>query len=299
MHNLKANFDKILKTITPFTKNLVNNLGNVPRRGVVPKFSDLEVIALSLTAEAVSIDSQNYLFYLLKGYQSEFKNMISRRCYNDRTKFLEPLLNSIRYNMAQAIDSDDDYFIVDSKPLPVCRISRAKRSKMSQNNFETAPNFGYCAAQDQYYFGYKLHMTSKLSGVINSLTISKASVADINYLKEIKYEIANCTVIGDRGYISTQVQLDLFESVNIKLEVPYRKNQKDFKPIYKPFAKARKRIETTFSQLNDQFMAIRNYAKDFKGFALRILTKISAFTVMQLLNKLNNRPIGHTKYALF
>lgn len=28
------------------------------------------------------------------------------------------------------------------------------------------------------------------------------------------------TVIGNKGYISTQVQLDLFETANIRLEVP-------------------------------------------------------------------------------
>ncbi len=36
--------------------------GNIPRRGVVPKFSDLEVIALSAIAEAFGIDSENHLF---------------------------------------------------------------------------------------------------------------------------------------------------------------------------------------------------------------------------------------------
>ena len=41
---------------------VVNELGNIPRPGVVPRFSDLEVVALSLTAEHLSIDSENNLF---------------------------------------------------------------------------------------------------------------------------------------------------------------------------------------------------------------------------------------------
>lgn len=68
-----------------------------------------------------------------------------------------------------------------------------------------------------------------------------------------------------RGYISAEVQLDLFETANIRLEVPYRTNQKEWKPTFAPFAKARKRIETLFSQLCEQFMIIRNYAKDTQG----------------------------------
>ena len=53
-----ANFVKILEICKDFSKNLVNELGNIPRPGVVPRFSDLEVVALSLTAEHLSIDSE-------------------------------------------------------------------------------------------------------------------------------------------------------------------------------------------------------------------------------------------------
>ena len=38
--------------------------------GVVPRFSDLEVISLSLTAEYMSTDSENLLFDRLKDYFS-------------------------------------------------------------------------------------------------------------------------------------------------------------------------------------------------------------------------------------
>lgn len=50
LHNLYANLLKILEICKDFSKDLVNERGNLPRRGVVPRFSDLEVISLSLTA---------------------------------------------------------------------------------------------------------------------------------------------------------------------------------------------------------------------------------------------------------
>ncbi|MFS6557041.1 IS982 family transposase, partial [Parabacteroides distasonis] len=65
MRNFIANFVRILGICKDFAGNRVNELGNVPRCGVVPKFSDLEVIALGFTAEAFHFDSENYLFYLL------------------------------------------------------------------------------------------------------------------------------------------------------------------------------------------------------------------------------------------
>ena len=79
IHNFCTKYGKILDISKQFSKNLINEFGNIPRRCVVHKFSDLEVIVLSLTAEAISIDSENYLFVRLQTYKTEFPNLISRR----------------------------------------------------------------------------------------------------------------------------------------------------------------------------------------------------------------------------
>ena len=299
MYNFKAKFDKILDICKHFSKDLVNNLGNVPRRGVVPVFSDLEVIALSLLAESESIDSESRLFVLLKDCKSDFPNLISRRQYNDRRKFTINLCEKIRKRVADAIDGGENYFCIDSKPIEVCRISRAKRCKIGKDNYETAPSYGWCSSQRLFYYGYKLHALCGLNGVIHSYDLTKASVHDIRYLGDIKLLYHNCCIIGDRGYISKEVQLNLFETANIRLECPYRHNQKDYKPFPRLFAKSRKRIETVFSQLADQMMVIRNYAKKSRAFFGRIISKISAMTFAQYVNFINGRPIGQIKYALF
>ena len=298
MYNLYAIFAKYLEICKSFSGNLVNETGNIRRRGVIPKFSDLEVIALSLTAETMSIDSENYLFIQLAQYKSSFPNMISRRQFNDRRKFTGNLCETIRKRIADHVDGGEDYFCIDSKPIEVCRTARGKRCQMDKKDYSKAPSFGYCASQRTYYFGYKLHALCGLSGVIHAYDLTKASVHDINYLHDIKFEYHDCSIFGDRGYIGKEIQLDLFETANIKLECPYRLNQKDWKPQFIPYAKARKRIETVFSQLADQFMIIRNYAKETEGLFTRIIGKISAFTILQYINKMNNNPIGRVKYAL-
>ena len=298
MRNLAANFGKILDICKKFSKNLVDKRGNMPRRGVIPRFSDLEVIALSLTAEKFSVDSESYLFSLLEEYKSDIPNLISRRQFNDRRKFTANLCEQIRKNIALAIDAGEDMFCVDSKPVPVCRIARAKRCKLGKNDFETAPNYGFCAAQNTYYYGYKLHALCGLKGVIHSYDLSKASVDDRYWLQDLKYEYQQSTIIGDKGYLKASLQLNLFETAQIHLEVPYRLNQKNWKPTSKPFAKARKRVETLFSQLDDQFMVCRNYAKQQVGLFARIISKVSALTVLQYINFINNKPIGRVKYAL-
>lgn len=102
-----------------------------------------------------------------------------------------------------------------------------------------------------------------------------------------------------RGYLSAEVQQDLFETAHIKLEVPYRLNQKNWRNPSWAYRRFRKRIETVFSQLNDQFMMVRNYAKQTGGLFTRTAAKIAAMTVLQYINFCNHRKIGLVKDALF
>ena len=61
--------------------------------------------------------------------------------------------------------------------------------------------------------------------------------------------MSDCELLGDRVYLSESIQLDLFQTVNVKLETPKITNQKDYKPQSYTFRKSRIRIETLFSQL--------------------------------------------------
>jgi hypothetical protein len=300
MHNIKTNFDKILGVIKDIIGDEIDEKGNYLRRGTRPRFSDIEVIALSLTAECLSIDSENYLFSKLnKEYLSEFENIISRRQYNDRRKLLFEQTERVRKLMAERLNSQADVFAIDSMPLEICKISREQRNKMGKESELNSPDKGYCASQKKYFYGYKLHSVCSAAGVIESLDLTKASVHDIHYLKDVQELFSNCIITGDKGYIGRQQQINLFETAAIELVVPLRSNQKDQKPVIRILKKVRKRIETVFSQLCDQFMIQRNYAKSFTGFKSRILAKVSGLTILQFLNKfINNRPVGRVKHTL-
>ena len=119
MHNLYANFVRILEVRMQYSQDLVNDKGNMPRCGVVPKFSDLEVIALSLTQETMGYDSECYLFGQFEDYRSKLPHLISRRQYNDRRKYTAALCEKIRKRVAEFLDGGEDVFIIDSKPVKV------------------------------------------------------------------------------------------------------------------------------------------------------------------------------------
>ncbi|KAA6344844.1 hypothetical protein EZS27_007549 [termite gut metagenome] len=164
---------------------------------------------------------------------------------------------------------------------------------------EIKPEFGYCAATKTHYFGYKLHAICDENAVMHSFDFTPANVHDVNYLKEVKYTLSNCELIGDKGYISAQYQTDLFNQSQIKLSVPTRNNSLVKVELSKKKRRKRKRIETLFSQYKGQFSMNTNFAKTFGGLATRILSKITALLMIQYLNVfVLNRKINAIKWNI-
>jgi len=252
---------------------------------------------MNFTAEYMGIDSDCQLFRTIES--SFLEPLIERSVYNRRRRKLFPLIENIRLQLSSLFNEFEDYFVVDSMPLEVCKTVRASRSKICKEEEFCFPDKGFCASQNFYYYGYKLHGVCSVSGVFHSLDITPASVLDIHFLKDIKHQIADCVLLADMGYLSASIQLNLFETANINLQTPKRKNQIDFQKQPYIFRKSRKRIETLFSQLCDQFMIRRNYAESFDGFRTRILSKISSLTMIQYLNRfVFDRPINNLKLNL-
>ena len=179
MHSFYAIFVKFLDICKQKAVGWVNEQGNMPRPGVVPRFSDLEVITLGLTAEALGIDSESLLFSRLKESRREIPHLLSRRQYNDRRKSTAPLCQCIRERMAREMDGGEDCFCIDSMPVEVCRMARARCCMMGRKDTGKAPSYGYCAAQGTHYYGYKLHAVCGLNGGIHSSGLTKASVHSI------------------------------------------------------------------------------------------------------------------------
>ena len=68
-----------------------------------------------------------------------------------------------------------------------------------------------------------------------------ADYKGFDFSTQLYYSHKNMVYNGCLLYTS-QAQLDLFETANIRLEVPYRCNQKEWKPTFPAFAKARKKM---------------------------------------------------------
>ena len=100
--------------------------------GKKQNISDLEVVTLSLTAEFMSIDSENLLFKQL--LPCEIPNLIERSQLSKRRKKLFLFSEQIRTKLAAQFLRFEDYFIVDSMPLEICKFSRHNRIKICKDD---------------------------------------------------------------------------------------------------------------------------------------------------------------------
>lgn len=131
---------------------LINTCGHIETKKQIriPKLSELEIVALNITAEYMSINSELHLFRCLS--ETELEEKIERSVYNRRKRKLFSYLEEIRRVLSAKFSDFTDVFIVDSTPLEICKISRANRSGICSTE-NIRPEFGYCAAQKTRYFG--------------------------------------------------------------------------------------------------------------------------------------------------
>ncbi len=107
MSNIVKKYLRVLEVISSLNCELEFKSG-VGRK---EKMSDLEVVALSLTAEFMSIDSENSLFKEINNQQ--IPNLIERSQFNKRRRKLFLFLEEVRIKLASYFLEFEDYFIVD------------------------------------------------------------------------------------------------------------------------------------------------------------------------------------------
>lgn len=302
MHDLVAIYEKVRDLAKEVLEQYLDKAGNTQFYPNSPKFTDLEVISLAITAECLQIDSENLLWSKIqKDYLHYFPNLCHRTKFNIRRKRLRDYMIQCSHIMAEIMEPTSEYYVVDSMPIPVCKISREKQSTICRKETdEIKANKGYNTSMPgKYFIGYKLHLIVSESGIFQDVMLSGASTHDIDFLKELEEtHMINCTLLGDRGYVSAPLQMSLFENHQIKLNIPYRRNQKDYREYPFEMKIKRKRIETCFSQYCDEFRIKYNYAKSHASIESRIYTKIAAMTFKQFYNFRNGRKISQTKHAL-
>ena len=299
MHNIKTNFGRFYRICKELFEDEADSKGNLQFYPRCPKMADLQVISLSCIMEALGIDSENLLWSKLKtDYPSLFPNLICRTRFNRRRKRLQAYIMKVQDKISERLEDQSQAMVIDSIPVPVVKLARERTYKSFRKGFDTAPAKGYSAVNKGWFIGYKLHVVIFDNGVVQQSGVTKGNVHDINFLKTINKLPAKKQLLGDRAYRSKPLQMDLFDKYRVKLRVPFRINQYDYKKHPKKYKSKRQIVETFFAQMCDQLNLKRNYAKSYEGLVARLTSKLSSMSILHWINYNNGRKLAQIKHAL-
>lgn len=277
--NVFVIIDDIYNEIIPMSISNRRNIND-------SKLSDSEIITISIVGELLTIDSEKALFSLLK---REYKNLFPK--LGDRTRFnrtkrnLHWVISKIRDYISSFMQSySNNIRIVDSMPIPVCEFGRAHFSKC----FKGEASYGRCPSKKQTYFGFKFHALTTVDGFLTDYVITPANVDDRNAVWDLCEKYKSIYIIGDKGYVNKRLTPELKIQKDINLLFLKRGNSKDNYPkdIKQLIFKARRRIETSFSQLTEQLNLNKVKSKSMLGFITRTSIKVLAHNTSFLINKL-------------
>ena len=266
----------------------------IRRGGFAPALSDEEVITMEICGEFLKHSTDKDLFnYFRAHYQDWFPNL------KDRTNFVRQAANLWQFKaliQQQIVKQADQLFadlqVIDTLPLPVCQWVRGVRDKC----FPTTADYGYCAAKELHYYGFKLGLRVSRSGMITSAILLPARPHDVNFTEELVGGLGK-TMLGDKGFLDAWREELLKHRYGTRLVVPKRKNMKEqASPIDQIRAefcrKIRKVVETVGSHLTERLSINKIRVHDLWHFQSRLVRKILTHTVAVYLNlQLKRKPL--------
>ena len=179
--------------------------------------------------------------------------------------------------------------MIDSFPLAVCKFGRAKYC----HAFRTVgANYGRCPSKKETYYGFKVHALITLEGYISAFEITPASTDDREGLRDFAEYTQGSIILGDKGYSGKALFQDM-KSKDICLLSLKPSNYKEnwSKETRQLIFRFRRRVETVFSQLSEQFHAERVLAKSFHGLCTGLVNKILGHNLCMAFNSIFHKNI--------
>ena len=210
--------------------------------------------------------------------------MLDKSRFCRRLHALTELLCSMFFQLGQhlkEVAGASDY-VVDSFAVAVCdniRIARCKLLKGQQWR-------GRQVSMRRYFYGVKVQVLVSSQGIPVEFCFVPGAQSDVQALKKLPMSVAGeSSIYADSAYTDYTIEDDMKQADLIQLMVQRKSNSKRPDEPWIRFLKEhmRKGIETTFSMFKALFLR-KIHAVTFKGFLLKIMLFIVAFTFDKLTN---------------
>ena len=206
------------------------------------------------------------------------KSQLNRRLHKINREVWDAVLKSLFFEFSK--QNINNEFIVDSCPIPACKLARATRSKL----YSEKKYLGYCAAKDEFFVGLKLHMICDTKGNPVQFILLPGSENDMKAFKKIELNLPkNSSIYADKAYDDYKYEDRLIQEKQIHL-LPIRKKNSKRKGggfLAKIRKRKRKMIETAFSCI-EKLMPRSIHAVTKRGFELKTMLFVLAYAVSRM-----------------
>lgn len=243
------------------------------QRGPKPSLSDVECLTLEIFGEQQGHHDDAAIWrYAKQHWQSWFPGLGSYPAFAKQCANLAWIKQMI---FSRLFAPQDNVHITDGVPMPICHMARASRSKL----FNGEAAFGFCAAKDEYYYGFKGHVVIDMRQRVVGFTLAPANIDERDVLDNFRGLLSGL-LIGDKGLLSQTVQTEL-AGVGIDLQTPLRDNMVDTRPktAVQRLLKVRRRVETAIGQLVEFFGFSCCKARDMWHLTSKLVRKLLAYNL--------------------
>ena len=290
-------FQKIMKTL--YDTYFPN--AEARRPGPNPNCPDADILTVAWLLEYIGEDSENKGYQRIKAeLKTVFPNLPERSRFNRRRRNLSAASEGIRRALMPYLPKTE-VFIVDSFPVPVCDFKRANTSKSDfkwADGTGTYATYGHCATKGLgTFFGFRCSLITTGIGVPVDFCMTAANTDDREVLRHLAEQGEYPILLGDKGYISEDLQTELMETEGSVLLPTLKRNQKQQYPdeFRKLQVRIRRRIETTIGQLTDPFHVSRVRALKHWGFMTRMSNKFGSCLLGAFVNQCLGCPLMKLK----
>jgi Transposase DDE domain len=169
--------------------------------------------------------------------------------------------------------------IVDSTMLPVCKIHRADSHKVAKGKAQFGKNW------QGWHYGFKLHTTITLGGLLSSIHFTGANIYDAQALPYIinKQQI----LVGDTLYGASVMRKRIWKEFGCAIISPPfpKQNRKIIAPWQNILLNTRSKIESVFDYLKNHLHLVSSFPRSMGGYLIHYLRVLVSYQIMALVQR--------------
>jgi len=286
---ISEGLDSLFTVIYCFIDDTVKAAGGPPpRSGPKSRFSDSEALCVLVVGQLFGMPEAAWHRFLHANCKHLFPNLLESSVLHKRSKDLAQFLLRLREQAVARAGGKGPAHVYDSMPVPVCKRARAMRNRAWADATDGAPGllFGYCAAKDERFYGFRLHLAIRPDGFAADFILAPASRHDVAVAPELAASAGSKLVVADKGYIGMEKRPEFGPSLPPpEVLTPRRGNQAERNSPWEDalLKQVRSGVETVNSLLARLGIASSG-AKSMRGLAARVAAKVSCLTILFVLN---------------